>query len=224
MAAPKIDIYTKFACPFCVRAKRLLTEKGAVFNEYDITMGGPKREEMLARAPHAMTVPQIFIGETHVAGATISPRSSAPASSTRCWPDRAGGLMPKIAVLQMCSGIAPARNFDTIRDAAYAAREGGAEMLFTPEMSLLLDRYRTRAAPHIVPQGESPHVAMLGKVAQACGLTIALGSMAVAVPGGRSANRSMLFPPSGGLRDLRQDPHVRCRPRFRRELAREPCL
>jgi predicted amidohydrolase len=106
--------------------------------------------------------------------------------------------MPKIAVLQMCSGIAPARNFDTIRDAAYAAREGGAEMLFTPEMSLLLDRYRTRAAPHIVPQGESPHVAMLGKVAQACGLTIALGSMAVAVPGGRSANRSMLFPPSGG--------------------------
>jgi glutaredoxin 3 len=68
MAAPKIDIYTKFACPFCVRAKRLLTEKGAVFTEYDITMGGPKREEMLARAPNAMTVPQIFIGETHVGG------------------------------------------------------------------------------------------------------------------------------------------------------------
>ena len=68
MAAPQIDIYTKFACPFCVRAKRLLTEKGAVFNEYDITMGGPKREEMLARAPHAMTVPQIFIGATHVGG------------------------------------------------------------------------------------------------------------------------------------------------------------
>lgn len=105
--------------------------------------------------------------------------------------------MPKIAVLQMCSGIDPGRNFDTIRDAAYAAREGGAEMLFTPEMSLLLDRDRARAAPHIVPQDESHYVAMLGNVAEECGFTIALGSMAVAVPGGRSANRSMLFPPSG---------------------------
>lgn len=68
MAAPKIDIYTKFACPFCVRAKRLLTQKGAEFTEHDITMGGPKRDEMLERAPHAMTVPQIFIGDTHVGG------------------------------------------------------------------------------------------------------------------------------------------------------------
>jgi glutaredoxin 3 len=68
MAQPQIDIYTKFACPFCVRAKRLLAEKGAAFTEYDITMGGEKRDEMLARAPNAMTVPQIFIGETHVGG------------------------------------------------------------------------------------------------------------------------------------------------------------
>jgi len=65
---PTIDIYTKFACGFCVRAKRLLTEKGADFNEYDITMGGPKRDEMLQRAPNAMTVPQIFIGDVHVGG------------------------------------------------------------------------------------------------------------------------------------------------------------
>lgn len=68
MAAPQIDIYTKFACPFCVRAKRLLKEKGAVFTEHDITMGGPGRDEMLARAPNAMTVPQIFIGDVHVGG------------------------------------------------------------------------------------------------------------------------------------------------------------
>lgn len=66
--APKIDIYTKFSCGFCVRAKRLLSEKGAAFNEYDITMGGPKRDEMLARAPQARTVPQIFIGDVHVGG------------------------------------------------------------------------------------------------------------------------------------------------------------
>lgn len=105
--------------------------------------------------------------------------------------------MPKIAVLQMCSGIDPGRNFDTIRDAAHAARSDGAVMLFTPEMSLLLDRNRQRAAEHIVPEDHSPYVAMLANLAEECELTIALGSMAVAVPGGMNANRSMLFPPSG---------------------------
>ncbi|PLK25067.1 glutaredoxin 3 [Porphyrobacter sp. TH134] len=68
MTSPHIDIYTKFGCPYCVRAKRLLDQKGAAFTEHDITMGGPKRDEMLARAPDAMTVPQIFIGDTHVGG------------------------------------------------------------------------------------------------------------------------------------------------------------
>jgi len=105
--------------------------------------------------------------------------------------------MPKIAVLQMCSGIDPAGNFDVIRDAAHAAREGGAEMLFTPEMSLLLDRNRERAAAHIVPQDQSHFVAMFAKLAGECELMLALGSMAVAVRGGRNANRSMIFPPGG---------------------------
>ena len=68
MSQPTIDIYTKFACPFCVRAKHLLEGKGVEFNEYDITMGGEKRDEMLARAPQARTVPQIFIGNVHVGG------------------------------------------------------------------------------------------------------------------------------------------------------------
>ncbi len=68
MAGPQIDIYTKFGCPFCVRAKRLLADKGAEFTEYDITLGGPKRAEMLERAPNAVTVPQIFIGAVHVGG------------------------------------------------------------------------------------------------------------------------------------------------------------
>jgi predicted amidohydrolase len=105
--------------------------------------------------------------------------------------------MPKIAVLQMCSGIDPGRNFDTIRDAAYAACEGGAEMLFTPEMSLLLDRDRARAAAHIVPQEQSHYITMLANIAEETALHIAIGSMAVAVPGGKYANRSMLFLPSG---------------------------
>ena len=68
MTSKTVDMYSKFGCPFCVRAKRLLSEKGVDFNEYDITMGGPKRDEMIERAPGARTVPQIFIGDTHVGG------------------------------------------------------------------------------------------------------------------------------------------------------------
>lgn len=70
-------------------------------------------------------------------------------------------------------------------------------MLFTPEMSLLLDRDRERAGRHILAQEHSRHVAMLRELAQRLRLHIALGSMAVALPDGRWANRSLLFLPSG---------------------------
>lgn len=63
-----IEIYTKFGCPFCVRAKHLLDTKGAAYQEYDVTMGGATREEMLARAPGARTVPQIFINNVAIGG------------------------------------------------------------------------------------------------------------------------------------------------------------
>jgi glutaredoxin 3 len=65
---PEVVIYTKMLCPYCTRAKRLLDAKGVSFVEHDITMGGPKRQEMLARANGQFTVPQIFIGDTHVGG------------------------------------------------------------------------------------------------------------------------------------------------------------
>jgi glutaredoxin 3 len=64
----KIEIYTKAFCGYCARAKRLLTEKGVDFEEYDITMGGPKRSEMLDRSNGGTTVPQIFIDGSHVGG------------------------------------------------------------------------------------------------------------------------------------------------------------
>lgn len=68
MSTPRIEIYTKFACPYCVRAKMLLKHKGVPFEEHDITLGGARRDEMLQRAPDARTVPQIFIGDFHVGG------------------------------------------------------------------------------------------------------------------------------------------------------------
>jgi glutaredoxin 3 len=63
-----IEIYTKFGCPYCSRAKQLLAGKEQDFTEYDVSMGGPKKEEMTRRAPDSRTVPQIFIGDQHVGG------------------------------------------------------------------------------------------------------------------------------------------------------------
>ncbi|WP_374529680.1 glutaredoxin 3 [Novosphingobium sp.] len=68
MSAPKVEIYTKWGCPYCVRAKALLDAKGVAYEEYDITMGGPKKAEMQQRVPGAMTVPQILIADRAVGG------------------------------------------------------------------------------------------------------------------------------------------------------------
>jgi glutaredoxin 3 len=64
----KIEIYTKFLCPFCTRAKKLLETKGVAFEEIDISAGGPRRGEMLDRSGGRQTVPQIFIDDAHVGG------------------------------------------------------------------------------------------------------------------------------------------------------------
>lgn len=64
----KVEIYTKAFCGYCARAKALLSAKGVGFEEYDITMGGPRRAEMLARSQGGSTVPQIFIDGQHIGG------------------------------------------------------------------------------------------------------------------------------------------------------------
>lgn len=64
----QIEIYTKAFCPYCSRAMTLLASKGVTPEEYDITMGGPKRAEMLERANGRTTVPQVFIDGAHVGG------------------------------------------------------------------------------------------------------------------------------------------------------------
>jgi glutaredoxin 3 len=64
----RVEIYTKDWCGYCARAKRLLGGKGVDFEEYDVTLGGPKRAEMIERAGGGATVPQIFIDGVHVGG------------------------------------------------------------------------------------------------------------------------------------------------------------
>jgi glutaredoxin 3 len=68
VSTPKIEIYSKMYWGVCHRAKRLLDSKGVEYEEYDITLGGPKRAEMLERKPDARTVPQIFIDEKAIGG------------------------------------------------------------------------------------------------------------------------------------------------------------
>ena len=63
-----VVIYTTNYCPYCIRAKMLLTQKGASFEEIDVTNNAALRDEMTEKAQGRKTVPQIFIGETHVGG------------------------------------------------------------------------------------------------------------------------------------------------------------
>jgi glutaredoxin 3 len=65
---PPVEIYTTRFCPYCVAAKALLSRKGAAFTEIDVSRDWERREEMIKRAHGRMTVPQIFIGATHVGG------------------------------------------------------------------------------------------------------------------------------------------------------------
>jgi glutaredoxin 3 len=64
---PRIRIYTTPICPYCYRAKALLKQKGADFEEIDVFMDADKRAEMEG-ASGRYTVPQIFVGDTHVGG------------------------------------------------------------------------------------------------------------------------------------------------------------
>lgn len=64
----QVTIYTKAYCPYCVRAKALLGQKGVQFDEIKIDEQPELRPAMIERANGRTTVPQIFIGDTHVGG------------------------------------------------------------------------------------------------------------------------------------------------------------
>jgi glutaredoxin 3 len=63
-----VEIYTSPLCGFCHAAKRLLTEKGVSFAEVDVLEHPERKAEMIRRANGGRTVPQIFVGDTHVGG------------------------------------------------------------------------------------------------------------------------------------------------------------
>ena len=65
---PAVELYTTPICPYRIAAKELLTKKGVAFTEFNVMGNAEKRQEMFARANGRTTVPQIFIGQTHVGG------------------------------------------------------------------------------------------------------------------------------------------------------------
>jgi glutaredoxin 3 len=65
---PKVTIYTTPFCPYCYSAKALLKRKNVDFSEIDVSFDAQERQRMMAKARGRRSVPQIFIGETHVGG------------------------------------------------------------------------------------------------------------------------------------------------------------
>jgi len=63
-----VKIYTKSTCPYCLRAKRLLDQRGALYEEIVIDGDASKRQEMIAAANGRSTVPQIFIAGRYIGG------------------------------------------------------------------------------------------------------------------------------------------------------------
>ncbi|SHF05824.1 glutaredoxin 3 [Loktanella atrilutea] len=63
-----VEIYTTPTCGFCHAAKRLLSSKGVTFSEISLAQQPERRAEMMQRSGGGRTVPQIFVGETHVGG------------------------------------------------------------------------------------------------------------------------------------------------------------
>jgi predicted amidohydrolase len=107
--------------------------------------------------------------------------------------------MTRIALLQTTTGIDPVANAEALVAGVRRAAEGGAAMLFTPEMSGLLDRDRERAAPHVVAEEANPVLAAVRDSARSHGIWVALGSLAVARPDGRWANRSLVIDDAGAV-------------------------
>jgi predicted amidohydrolase len=108
--------------------------------------------------------------------------------------------MTRIALFQSNTGIDPAANARAMTDAIEQAADGGAEMLFTPEMSGLLDRDPARAAKNLRPQEQDRVLAAAQEAAARYRIWLHIGSLAVLADGGKVANRGFVIDREGGVR------------------------
>lgn len=108
--------------------------------------------------------------------------------------------MIRVALFQACSGIDPEANSRALVEAVEKAAVAGAQMLFTPEMSGLLDRDSKRAAKHLRKEEEDQVLASCQKAASDCGIWLHLGSLAVLTEEGQLANRGFVIDARGEIR------------------------
>jgi len=108
--------------------------------------------------------------------------------------------MVRIALFQSCTGIDPGANAQALSEAVEQASAGGAEMLFTPEMSGLLDRDAGRAADNLRTEEDDQVLATCRDAASRHGLWLHLGSLAVRTDDGKLANRGFVIDPTGAVR------------------------
>jgi predicted amidohydrolase len=108
--------------------------------------------------------------------------------------------MTRIALFQSKTGIDPAANADALVSAIDKAADGGAAMLFTPEMSGLLDRDSKRAAGNIVGEDEDRVLRACRDAAREKGIWVHLGSLAIRLADGKVANRGFVIDNQGEVR------------------------
>jgi len=108
--------------------------------------------------------------------------------------------MPRVALYQARTGIDPAANAEALSAAVGAAAAGGAAMLFTPEMSGLLDANRERARENVRAEEDDSTLAAVREAAAREGLWVSLGSLALQAGDGRFANRGFVIDPVGEIR------------------------
>ncbi len=108
--------------------------------------------------------------------------------------------MTKIAVVQTTTGIDPLANAAALVAAIEEAGTGGATMVFTPEMSGVLDRDRARAAAVLAKEGDDRVLVAVREAAARVGVWVHLGSLALRRPDGRLANRSFVIDSIGNIR------------------------
>lgn len=108
----------------------------------------------------------------------------------------------RAAILQMQSGIDPLANAAAMAAAVREAKAGGADMVFTPEMSGLLDGDRRRAAPNLRSEADDPTLAAVRAAAAEAGIWVYVGSLALVGEreDGRLVNRGFMIDSSGAIR------------------------
>lgn len=105
----------------------------------------------------------------------------------------------RVAGVQMCSGTEPDANLDAIETLMAEAAGRGARYVLTPEVSIAFAENREGLSRVAGPFEGSPAVARAAEIARRHGIHLHIGSMAVALPDGRFANRSVLFGPDGAI-------------------------